>query len=995
VDSSDDCNESSKDRHHTNKVVTLLFTGHPVTSQPVFSGVEPVQVDVQPTHYVYAAEMVKQLANDLDLVPLDPTRLDSCFKILLPLNYPETSTRDSERCSASLFCAVALAVNLNNIASAQMSTDSIQCGLPCLVEATQVLQIVVNSQNLKDVFSINNQKVAKLPVSSALQELATMLPTTIYVHGDVNSMGLREDTESSMKSGAQSSVVFEPKLLQYELGPATFEIRLTLGSDTSVNLAFSAYTGGFWNLVPKPLIAQYRRICKTNPVLKAKMNELCLHQGRGGAFCGKKWKSHMPEMVIASGGEQFHGLCSALHQIVFDQHRIQGLLLPAFTQQGILRMLAQQTRQTVSAASLVMQIDNLCIQSLPDHPALDRALGMVYGQHFFDPASTKYFLCVSAAFLSNWCPLPKEGTVVLMDCTKLFADSAKLLLNMGPPGSHLAPSAMSTAIAACAVLAMVMPVNQALDCWKHFNPGMVHMHNMSTGVESAGCALISLLAFARQPSEGLPSDLKSADQALHQFFELLQSEDQIVQQLKTLFLNKTESDNPFSCSQDTASIGEVLVALQLVCQNRDFLECLHNISPGKPSSSIAGLVAGALIGFSGFSKMSYLPGIQPHQSAQLRAITSVLENCYEVSLFFLFWHVLHLNLILHGLQIVLKSSLSVSPSSGSLGVGQLGTQDMPASVEIAEDEDVQEYGKDGQPPLKLLLQGPSSSDSIASGIQLKTQYEGNPVNGCETRAQSMNTYLEQLWIGKKCDRRSLVSTLSSCGFVVASSDLTCLKTAVGVEAWLTDEVMNSFMCLLSENRLHIGFCSSYLYPKLVEALQTPSEAEKLSELTRLCSWMRPKGGKRNLKGEYFVPINISRTHYTFVHVDLKISRSSDEMLHRGPFQKRHKAVPTLTYYDSYHGNFPSCLDNLEVFFKHLAAQKGYPELNCRWERIKGKGPSQHDGFNCGLFVCAGIDCLSSGIIPTGYATSTMPAFRSELLRLFMEAGFGAGLESNS
>ena len=129
-----------------------------------------------------------------------------------------------------------------------------------------------------------------------------MLPTTIYVHGDLKSMG--EDTETSVQSDAQSPSVFEPKLQQYEQGPATYENRLMLGSDTSVNLAFCSYTGGFWVLIPKPLIAQYKINCKTNPALKAKMNELCLNPGRGGAFSQKKRKSYRPEKVI-HGGEQF------------------------------------------------------------------------------------------------------------------------------------------------------------------------------------------------------------------------------------------------------------------------------------------------------------------------------------------------------------------------------------------------------------------------------------------------------------------------------------------------------------------------------------------------------------------------------------------------------------------------------------------------------------------------------------------------------------------
>ncbi len=624
---------NSKDIDHTNKKVTLMFS-HPVSSQPLVRDVQTVQVLAQPTHHVYALEMVRKLENDLDSVALDPIRLDSRFRILLPIEDSGSFPGDTVICSASLFCAVALAVNFNNIvASAHMGTGSIHRVLSSLVQATQVQQIVANSQDLN---GSHNEKEVKLSVSSALQELATMLSTTIYLHGDVNS--ILEDCESKMESDAQPLVsVFEPKVLHCEQGPETFAMRLMLGSDTPVNLAFSAYTGGFWFLAPKRLLLLYKQACKTDSMLKAKLNELGLNQGRLGAFTRKINKSHIPDKFIAGGGERLHDLCSLLHKTVFDQHRRQGLLLPAFTQHGILRMLAQQmnNQQTWSAASLVMQIGTLCIQSLPDLPALDRAIGMIYGQHFFDPVSTNYFLCESAAFLSNWYPLLDKETGFLVDCTKICADGAKLLLNIGPPGSHLTPSAMPAAIAAATVLAMAMPVNQALDCWKSYCTGMVDMHNMSTGVKSAGCALISLLAFARQPSEGLQSGLKSADQVLHRFFEVLQSEDQGVQLLKTLFLNKAGSDKTFSCSDDSESIGEVLKALQLVCKNQDYLQCLENIEPGRPSSSIVGLVAGALIGFSGFSKMSYLPYIHCHQSAQLKAITSVLVNCYEVSIFIL------------------------------------------------------------------------------------------------------------------------------------------------------------------------------------------------------------------------------------------------------------------------------------------------------------------------------------------------------------------------
>ena len=191
---------------------------------------------------------------------------------------------------------------------------------------------------------------------------------------------------------------------------------------------------------------------------------------------------------------------------------------------------------------------------------------------------------------------------------------------------------MPAAIAAAAVLAMAMRVKQALDCWETLNRGMDGVLKMSSGVKSSGNAIISLLAFARQPAEGLKPGLECSDQVLHCFFEQLQSEDLGVQQLKTLFLDQTGSEDSFSL-QDSESIGEVLLALQLVCEHQDILQCLQNIEHGKPSASIVGLVAGALIGVSDLEKMADLPCIHSHQAAQLRAITSILANCYEVSIF--------------------------------------------------------------------------------------------------------------------------------------------------------------------------------------------------------------------------------------------------------------------------------------------------------------------------------------------------------------------------
>jgi hypothetical protein len=613
-----------KGLEHPSTKVTLTFK-QPLTSH---SDLERVQDTVKPTHIVYARAMVEQWAKDSNSVSLDPFRLPPCFRKMLPAKDLLSVSGDSAIHSSSLYCSVALAINISNIASAQTGngSTSIPRVLSSLVPITQIQQIVAMT---KDLNHQCNDKELKISVSSALQELATMLPCTIYVHGDVKSIS--EDIASLSET---QPLVFEPKRPQSELGTKSNSTCFMLESDTSLNLAFSACTGSFWTLVPNSLVEQYNKAYETNSILKEKVDEHHSKRKRG-AFV----RSSRQSTTCQSGNvharcnhDQYHGLCSLLHKVVFEQNHSGIGLLPAFTERGILRMLTNQIDQPqiLSASVLVMQIDALSSEAFQDLPELDRAFGMVLGQHFFDPASTDYFLCVSAALMSHWYPQPEDRASFHLDCIKICSEVAMLLSNMGSPSSQLAPKAMPTAIAAAAVLSIAMPVEQALDCWKLFNRCMVAIQSMSKGVESAGVALISLLAFVRHPHEALTSSFDNVNQVLHFFFDTLQSDDQGVQLLKTLYLSKTGPEEPNMCLEDSETIGEVLVALLLVSENQDLLECLRHIKPGKPSASIVGLVAGALSGFSCLSNMPHVPYIHGHQAAQLKAIVSVLANCSKV-----------------------------------------------------------------------------------------------------------------------------------------------------------------------------------------------------------------------------------------------------------------------------------------------------------------------------------------------------------------------------
>jgi hypothetical protein len=265
---------------------------------------------------------------------------------------------------------------------------------------------------------------------------------------------------------------------------------------------------------------------------------------------------------------------------------------------------------------------------------------------------------------------------------------------------------------------------------------------------------------------------------------------------------------------------------------------------------------------------------------------------------------------------------------------------------------------------------------FAAGSQVHNKYEGHAPR-YSSRAHHMaeeSDYLRHFWIGKKFRREMLILTLSRSPSKCSDSDLSSLSDP---ERCLTDNPINSFLGLVSAHRQDSECLSTFFYTKLSLILrESLSEAEREAELDYLCRWI-PRG---DLKKNYFAPINIKNYHWTFVHADLECSK--------GKKNQGRKASPALIYYDSYRGNLEGCLDDFEVFFHHLARKRNRPDLGVAWEKKNGKAPIQHDVTHCGLFVCAGIDCISSGISPAGYGTSTMPAFRADMHSILKEAGHG-------
>lgn len=609
-----------------------------------------------PIQYAYVREIAKQIETESNMVALDPSCLLSLYEFLLP--------KANCICDHTLlFQAVTVAINISNITSAQTKIGAFKPNIPLLIPPNQISQIVVDSAN----GTLNcNRKGIEVPLSTALQALATMIPCTIFVLGDIE-----EIISSTIGSAAGSSVscgsvlestrlpfAFEPQQKLNDSEPSQSPYFLLL-EQKPLHLFFSAVTGKFLVLISKDQQSSYLRITR---LMNLKRNSFHLRD------CSRASKRRLGDSIIGSSGaneksslmKRLMDSCFVLHKILREQHT--DVLIPAFNQHGILRMLVQRAseQQTQAPVSLVMELGLLSIQAMPDCLALNRALGIIYGLQYFDPAAANIFLCLASVFLTNW-NLSEGSSGFILSSSKLCSDSEASLRSIGPRNSSGLPSVMPTAIAAAALLATIMPEGPASACWRSLNSGL--FAKAPEGVKSVGSAIISLLAYSR--SEQVLPNLGNAKTFLSDFFLQLKSEEEGVILLKNLFLqgNTCGGIKSRGCAfmktgqaLQHQSFDPFLLALRLVCSCQEPSQCLAKVIHGTPSTSIIGVVIGVLIGYAGLSKTCDPPVIHSHQENQLRAIASVVMSCYEVctnhiecsvmysvSLIQAVWYAIHMN----------------------------------------------------------------------------------------------------------------------------------------------------------------------------------------------------------------------------------------------------------------------------------------------------------------------------------------------------------------
>jgi len=139
------------------------------------------------------------------------------------------------------------------------------------------------------------------------------------------------------------------------------------------------------------------------------------------------------------------------------------------------------------------------------------------------------------------------------------------------------------------------------------------------------------------------------------------------------------------------------------------------------------------------------------------------------------------------------------------------------------------------------------------------------------------------------------------------------------------------------------------------------------------------GGDDLLKVEWvFMPVNVGENHWTLIAVS--------------PTRK------TMEYYDSFHGRVTHEFQKIRAWLKGELGNKYKAE---EWTvvedpalRGKGKGPTQHNGKDCGVFTVTTAKMISLGVDPMAYTASDMATQRKRMVAELINGGFTDEFEPN-
>lgn len=200
--------------------------------------------------------------------------------------------------------------------------------------------------------------------------------------------------------------------------------------------------------------------------------------------------------------------------------------------------------------------------------------------------------------------------------------------------------------------------------------------------------------------------------------------------------------------------------------------------------------------------------------------------------------------------------------------------------------------------------------------------------------------------------------------------------------WLNDTIIDAYFQLIVThvneaaglNRRgvtpKIHAFSNFFYNKLRD--QGADQVKRWSSRAKV-------GGKNLLKVEWvFIPVNVHGSHWTLIAIS--------------PTRK------TIEYYDSLHGSAMHQIRNIKAWLK---GELGNDYKDEEWKVVedptrpgKGKGPTQSNGSDCGVFTVTTAKMISLGVDPMAVSASDMPTQRKRLVAELINGGFTGDFAPN-
>ena len=199
-----------------------------------------------------------------------------------------------------------------------------------------------------------------------------------------------------------------------------------------------------------------------------------------------------------------------------------------------------------------------------------------------------------------------------------------------------------------------------------------------------------------------------------------------------------------------------------------------------------------------------------------------------------------------------------------------------------------------------------------------------------------------------------------------------------MRGWLNDEIVDGYMEHIIDHGHKIRGHKRGETPKLhaFNSFFYNNLRDKGADSVKRWAKRAKIGGKDLMKVEYvFIPINTNDAHWTLLVVSPKWNQ--------------------IEYFDSMHGSAAGHVKNIKMWIKsELGAEYNDREWQVVEDRRfpgKGKGPTQHNNSDCGVFTATTAKMIMLGVEPMAVTAGDIPLQRRRMVAEILNGGFSEGL----